>query len=80
MSAPTDLPAAVAEAHGTPALVDKDGCIWVDLGRGWSYLSEHTTVSWDVHDRLPAMYEPYRPLDAAATALALSVVAASAAR
>ena len=64
----SDMVAGVAEADGSPVLVDKDGTVWVALDGGeWSYLSEHTQLSWDVRFRLPIEYEPYRALDTAAS-------------
>ena len=76
----TDLTAALAGVEIDRALVDKDGCIWVHVGPGWSYLSEFTTISWDVHEQLPELYEPYRTLDAAATKLVAKAVKKSRAR
>jgi hypothetical protein len=39
---------------------------------GWSYLADQTEISWDVHEVLPAEYEPSRPLDETATALIMA--------
>lgn len=73
-----DLAAALASVDTFTAVVDREGTLWVRLVDGWSYLSELTALSWDVRDVLPTEYEPYRPLDAHATAmvhLALSLKA-----
>lgn len=75
----SDMTAEIAEANGTPVLVDVDGTVWLDLsskegmGTGWTYLSD-VSWSWDVHDRLPAIYAPYRPLDAVASKVILNSV------
>jgi hypothetical protein len=67
-----DLAADVASADIFDALVDADGTVWVRVGDGWSYLSDLTEVSWDVHQVLSEEYQPYRPLDEAATAIILA--------
>ena len=71
-------PAAADE--DSRALVDSDGVVWVNLGAGWSYLSEHTTVTWDLHESPPDSCGPYRPLDAAATEVVLRAAAKWASR
>jgi hypothetical protein len=69
-----DLAADVASADIFEAYVDTDGTVWVRLPEdvGWSYLADQTEISWDVHEVLPAEYEPYRPLDETATALIMA--------
>ena len=65
-----DMPADHASADLFDMLVDIDGCVWVRLsGDRWSYLTDEGSLGWDVRDVLPEEYQPYRPLDAAATAI-----------
>jgi hypothetical protein len=64
-----DLAADVASTDIFDVLVDRDGTVWVRVGDGWSYLSDLTEVSWDIHRVLLQEYEPYRPLDEAAAAI-----------
>ncbi len=74
----SDLSADVATADVFAAVVDIEGTIWVRLDNDqWTYIV-HTPakLSWDVHGALPERYAPYRPVDAAGTALILSSVAA----
>ena len=66
----SDMTADVASADAYDAVVDTDGSIWLRLPNGtWSYLSELTSLSWDGHTALPALYEPYRGLDRTAVAV-----------
>ncbi len=65
------MTAEIATADEFDVVVDNGGTIWLRLPNGWSYLSSHTAVSWDIHNVLPAQYEPYRGLDKAA-ALAIN--------
>jgi hypothetical protein len=64
-----DLAADVASADIYDAYVDVDGTVWVRVGQGWSYLADQTEISWDIHEVLPAEYQPYRPLDETAAAI-----------
>jgi hypothetical protein len=61
----TELTAAQASS-GWLTVVDSQGCIWLNMEKGWSYISEHTGISWDYHETLPELYEPYTGLDDAA--------------
>lgn len=70
----SDLIAAVAEADVFDALVDVEGCIWIRMDHGWTYLADATEASWDIHARLPEAYGPYRPLDEVATAMVFKAV------
>lgn len=66
----TDMTADIASADHYDAVVDTDGTVWLRLPNGnWSYLSEFTSLSWDAHTALPAIYEPYRGLDRTAVAV-----------
>ena len=58
-----NMPAGIAEASGHTVLLDNDGCLWVELVGGWTYLTDEGCLGWDIRDRLPEMYEPYRALD-----------------
>lgn len=74
-----NMTAYVAEASGNSVLLDKDGALWVELkGSGnWTYITDGDSgdlprLAWDVRDRLPVDYEPYRAVDRAAAGFILN--------
>lgn len=70
----TDMSADATSADVFDALVDREGTVWVRLGSAWSYISDLTDISWDVHTKLPEHYAPYRGLDQAAARVIMAHV------
>lgn len=70
-----NMNAYVAEADGSDVLLDKDGTLWVHLrDDAWAYVTDGNRLCWDMRDRLPVDYEPYRSLDSAASSLVLTAI------